>query len=328
MGDYPKYKNVLFCTDFSENSEWAFNFAFGIAKRDDSIFYILHVIAPQNIYPYDLELMKASFGNKEWTNRGKTIRQTTQKQFDEKYLSRIDDKSKVKFVIRDGREDEEIIKFSKEKNIDIIVVGSHGRVVVEHTLLGSVAEKVVSHSVVPVFVIPAFNIPSFIMSSQKQKFTDYPKYKKVLFCTDFSECSDLAFDYASGTAKRDDGFLYILHVIPTQNIHQYDTKLFGDTEVLNRIQKLARKEIDKNCEEKYLNKIEDKSKVTFVVREGHEDEEIMNFAKNENIDLIVVGTHCRTGINRALLGSVAGKIIRHSQSIPVFIIPGTKEGKS
>ena len=43
---------------------------------------------------------------------------------------------------------------------------------------------------------------------------DYPKYKKVLFCTDFSKISDCAFDYAFGIAKRDEGMLYILHVIP------------------------------------------------------------------------------------------------------------------
>ena len=43
---------------------------------------------------------------------------------------------------------------------------------------------------------------------------DYPKYKKVLFCTDFSKISDCAFDYAFGIAKRDEAVLYILHVIP------------------------------------------------------------------------------------------------------------------
>ena len=44
MMEYPKYKKVLFCTDFSENSDYAFEFAFGIAKRDDGLLYILHVI--------------------------------------------------------------------------------------------------------------------------------------------------------------------------------------------------------------------------------------------------------------------------------------------
>ena len=42
----------------------------------------------------------------------------------------------------------------------------------------------------------------------------YPKYKKVIFCTDFSENSDCVFEFASDIAKRDNGLLYILHVIP------------------------------------------------------------------------------------------------------------------
>jgi nucleotide-binding universal stress UspA family protein len=44
MIEYPKYKKVLFCTDFSENSDYAFEFAYGIAKRDEGLLYILHVI--------------------------------------------------------------------------------------------------------------------------------------------------------------------------------------------------------------------------------------------------------------------------------------------
>jgi hypothetical protein len=41
---YPKYKKVLFCTDFSENAEYAFDFAYGIAKREEGLPYILHII--------------------------------------------------------------------------------------------------------------------------------------------------------------------------------------------------------------------------------------------------------------------------------------------
>jgi len=50
--EYPKYKKVLFCTDFSENSDYAFEFAYGIAKRDEGLLYILHVIPhnPQQTY--------------------------------------------------------------------------------------------------------------------------------------------------------------------------------------------------------------------------------------------------------------------------------------
>jgi nucleotide-binding universal stress UspA family protein len=57
-------------------------------------------------------------------------------------------------VTKSGREDEEILTFAKQENVDIIVMGTHGRTGVEHVFFGSVAEKVLRHSPFPVFVIP------------------------------------------------------------------------------------------------------------------------------------------------------------------------------
>ena len=57
---------------------------------------------------------------------------------------------------------------------------------------------------------------------------EYPQYKRVLFCTDFSDNSDRAFEYAYGIAKRDQGTLYILHVIPT-NPHQEYADIYLDS---------------------------------------------------------------------------------------------------
>jgi len=65
---------------------------------------------------------------------------------------------------------------------------------------------------------------------------EYPKYKKVLFCTDFSENADYAFDYAFGIAKRDGGLLYILHVIP-HNPHQAFAENYINKEDLEKIQR-------------------------------------------------------------------------------------------
>jgi nucleotide-binding universal stress UspA family protein len=148
---------------------------------------------------------------------------------------------------------------------------------------------------------------------------DYPKYKKVLFCTDFSENSDCAFDYAFGIAKRDEGVLYILHVIPTTpdpyNLERWLTK-----EELDRVKATLQEDREKIYNDQYLSHIKDKTKVRIVTESGREDEKILEFAQKEKIDIIVIGTHGRTGIERLFIGSVAEKIIRHSP-IPVFIIP-------
>ena len=150
MIDYPKYKKVLFCTDFSKNSDCAFDYAFGIAKRDGGVLYILNVI-PTTPDPYHLE----RWLTKEQLEKMKsTLEEDREKRFNDQYLHHIKDKTKVKIVTKSGREDEKILKFAQKEKIDIIVIGTHGRTGIEHVFLGSVAEKIIRRSPIPVFVIP------------------------------------------------------------------------------------------------------------------------------------------------------------------------------
>jgi len=152
---------------------------------------------------------------------------------------------------------------------------------------------------------------------------EYLKYKKVLFCTDFSDNADYAFDFAYGITKRDEGLLYILHVIP-ENPHQAYTDGFITTEDLEKIHKVIEEDIANNYKERYVKKIENGVTFEIVTRSGREDEEILEFAKKENVDIIVLGTHGRTGIEHVFFGSVAEKVLRHSP-FPVFVIPCKKK---
>ena len=147
----------------------------------------------------------------------------------------------------------------------------------------------------------------------------YPKYKKVLFCTDFSENSDYAFEFAFGIAKRDDGLLYIMHVTP-DNHNQKLLLSMLDNEQLKKIQKGLQEDLDNNYKEHYAKKIDNGIRYEIVTKSGREDEEIINLAKKEKVDIIVMGTHGRTGIEHVFFGSVAEKVLRRSP-FPVFIIP-------
>jgi universal stress protein A len=150
MMEYPKYKKILFCTDFYKNSDYAFEFAFNIAKRDEGLLYILHVIPDirpkEYAWPYitkeDLEKVQKNIG--EYLNN----------QYKERYVKKIENGIKFEIVTKSGREDEEIIKFAKKEKVDLIVMGTHGRTGIPHIFCGSIAEKVVRRSPFPVFVIP------------------------------------------------------------------------------------------------------------------------------------------------------------------------------
>ncbi len=152
---------------------------------------------------------------------------------------------------------------------------------------------------------------------------EYPKYKKVLFCTDFSENSDYAFEFAYGIAKRDEGLLYILHVIP-RNPNQEMVRGYVSEDILRNIQKGLEQELDDNYKERYTKKIEDAVKFEVVTKSGREDEEILKFAKDEKVDIIVVGTHGKTGMEHVFFGSVAEKVLRRSP-FPLFVIPCKKK---
>ena len=152
---------------------------------------------------------------------------------------------------------------------------------------------------------------------------EYPKYKKVLFCTDFSENADYAFNFAYGVAKRDEGLLYILHVIP-DNPHKGYADNVMTAEDSEKIQQAIEKYLDDNYRERYTNKIKDSVKYKTVTKSGRENEEIVAFARDEKVDMIVMGTHGKTGIGHVFFGSVAERVIRHSP-YPVFIIPCKKK---
>jgi nucleotide-binding universal stress UspA family protein len=142
MMEYPKYKKVLFCTDFSEESDYAFQFALGIAKRDKGLLYILHVI-PANTYQKYTEtyITKENLGKKQ-----KDIEEGVNNQYEEHYVKKMENETKFRIVTKSGREAEEIIKFSNNEKVDLIVMGTHGRTGIEHVFLGSVAEKVSQRS--------------------------------------------------------------------------------------------------------------------------------------------------------------------------------------
>jgi universal stress protein A len=82
--------------------------------------------------------------------------------------------------------------------------------------------------------------------------------------------------------------------------------------------------MDDSYKEHYTEKIEDAVRYKLVTKSGRENEEILKFAKDEEVDIIVVGTHGRTGIDHVFFGSVAEKILRESP-FPVFVIPCRKK---
>lgn len=148
--------------------------------------------------------------------------------------------------------------------------------------------------------------------------------KKILCPIDHSDCSKEALRYAVSFAMKDEAKLYLLHVI---DIRSFDesidamSKQIPDDETLNQ---LKTKLLDCIPEE-----IRNGIDVEAIVVQGIPFVEIISTARKKNIDMIVIGSHGRTGIAHIMLGSVSEKVIRKApcpvltvkQSNHKFVMP-------
>lgn len=141
-------QNVVVPTDGSKFSYSAFDYAQNIAERYEAKIHLLYVIEKQP--PYLAVKSLDSSEDKVSALIEEEASEELQKAHNNfKNISGLT----VIPVLRKGTDYEEIINYSREIGADLIIVTTHGRTGLLHTLLGSVAEKVIRHSKIPVLVV-------------------------------------------------------------------------------------------------------------------------------------------------------------------------------
>lgn len=145
-----KLKSILCPTDFSEFSERAVRYGCELAEKFGAELHLLNVVQQyETVAP----------GSGEWftpfTEMLPELRQQSQEQLAKLPGPEVTSKLTVHRVTRVGPAIDEIAKYAKEHNIDLIVQGTHGRRGVKHMLLGSVAENIVRYAPCPVLTVRA-----------------------------------------------------------------------------------------------------------------------------------------------------------------------------
>jgi nucleotide-binding universal stress UspA family protein len=140
--------------------------------------------------------------------------------------------------------------------------------------------------------------------------------KRILYPIDFSECSYEVVPYVLSMAEKFEAKVYLLYVardlrhfagfhVPHTSISLFTKELVEASERM----------MDQLCRDHFKEYTNFERKVMI----GDAGEEIVGTAEREGIDLIVMGTHGRKGLDRTLFGSVAGYVVKHS-SVPVLTV--------
>ena len=143
------------------------------------------------------------------------------------------------------------------------------------------------------------------------------RFQHILFCTDFSESADAAFEFALDAALRRPGStLHLLHVIHEPDAQFWKSYLYE----IDNIDAQAKAAIDAKVADAYYARVPPGLELQPEYRIGPDAATIIEFARARQMDLIVLGRHGHSSMGRKLFGSVAEKVVRKA-ACPVLVVP-------
>ena len=137
-------KKILYTTDLSENSAYAFYYAADMAKKNEAKIVILHVIEPLTTF-----LMASEAFVEEIRERIQKLRQRV-----DRIIGTSSDEFVSKVLIRIGRPSEEILRTIDEEGCDVIIIGSHGKESLTQSFFGNVSSSILHRAHKLVFIVP------------------------------------------------------------------------------------------------------------------------------------------------------------------------------
>ncbi len=157
-----------------------------------------------------------------------------------------------------------------------------------------------------------------------------PQYNAILVATDFTSHSELAFKHAVMLARQNDAKIYLMHVVPQVDVamRSYLASVMGADRLHEFEQKNKqeaheeiKKDLDQFAKDELAGHPEDLARFagSHIIIDSPV-EGILKLASSLNADVIVMGTHSKGALEHMFLGSVAEKVIQHSNR-PVFVIP-------
>ena len=287
-------RNILVPVDFGEASADALDLGVRFAAKFGAKLTLLHVFhVPPMAYSDDPMLYVAEWSAASRAQLDALTAATRRRHADSEALW------------MDGDPRVCIVEAARERAADLVVAGTHGRRGAARVFFGSVAERLVRTSPVPLITTPA--------GAARVGFG--PRVRHVMVATDFGEPSQRARSFACGLARMFDARVTLLHVVPWLSA-SVARVLPAEAEVVAQAKLALKAELELAKQEA--------TGVESLLVEGDARERILAAAREMNVDLVAMGTHARRGVSRLFLGSVAEAVVRASE-IPVLTISATPE---
>ena len=289
------YNKLLLATDFSDSSMMATKVAAQLAAHFSVPMILAHV--------FDSTPFRFGFPTSR-DELGKKLEQAAVKELERYRKDHLSTVSKVMPIALDAESaPTAIAEYAKDNDVDLCIVGTHGRTGIARLLIGSVAENIVRHAHCDVLTV-----------RPGTEDADVPS--KILAPTDFSDGSLLAVSKAHDLAVSFNAELIVLHVFdPTVPIPAgsdapgpFMSQESIEAELKQALVKLHEAELGES----------ERVKTELLVSDSYA-EGICAYAEDNAIDRIVVGSHGRGALSRFLIGSVAERVVRNAEC-PVLTI--------
>ena len=286
------FDDVLVPTDGSDCANAAIGYAEDLAERYDATVHVLSVVDSRVL---------------ENAPHYESVREEHVDVVEDVAADVVDDLADtgcdVEAAVRTAVPHTAILRYVREEDVDLVAMGTHGRTGVDRYLLGSVTEKVVRLSDVPVLTVPGSADGS----------VTYP-YEEVLVPTDGSDGATAAVAPALDIASTYDARLHALSVVDTAAMG-FDVRSATVMESLEAAARTAVDAVETQAEAASVQSVE-----TAIVQDTP-FRGISSYVDEHGVDLVVMGTRGHTGLERYLLGSVTEKTVRTSD-VPVLTVPG------
>jgi nucleotide-binding universal stress UspA family protein len=289
-------KHILVATDFSESSLPALKQAAAIARLHASDLLLVHVVPPTpNSYAAMVPIA--------WDDEA--MREQAQRAMEE--LSGHDTLAGVEHstLIESGYLEPNLKHLIAQREISLVVIGTHGRSGLRKLIMGSVAEEIFRTTA----SCPVLTVGPEVKSSM----LSHGRFRSIVYATDFSSGSLSALPYALGFATESQAKLVLLHTIEAGSVSAIYLHERITQESRRRLAELVPPNVELPTPPELL------------VANGYPVEEILRTADENNADLIVLGVHKASGLaartSAHLPWTIANGVVGHA-NCPVLTVRG------